>query len=331
MREYRVGRLNGKFVAVWDEDGRRRRFRLAANTRKEAEALDVIRSQTLTTSGRTIAHLWQAYRDCLGDRPTGLNMASQGKAVLPHFGALRADQLGRDHCLAFTEARRAAGKSDGTIHTELGYLRSTLVWAAKQGLIDRAPPVVAPPKPAPKERWLNHAEIQRLLAADAEPHIKLAINLLLTTAARVGAILELTWDRVDMQRGQINLRLIGDGPRKGRAIVPINGMARAALSVAMEAATTDYVIEWAGGPVKSIRKGFTNAVARAGLEDVTIHTLRHTAAVHMVSAGIPMAKVSQYLGHSNTAITERVYGRFAPDHLRDAAEVLDFTSLRKVQ
>lgn len=109
----------------------------------------------------------------------------------------------------------------------------------------------------------------------------------------------------------------------------MNGMTRAALQTAHDAALSDYVVEYAADRVKSIRKGFQNACERAGLEDVTLHTLRHTAAVHMVSAGIPMSKVSQYLGHSNTAITERVYARYAPSHMQDAADVLNFTQIRK--
>ena len=48
----------------------------------------------------------------------------------------------------------------------------------------------------------------------------------------------------------------------------------------------------------------------------------------MVSAGIPITQVAQYLGHSNTAITFATYGRFAPDHLIEATEVLDFVKLR---
>lgn len=144
----------------------------------------------------------------------------------------------------------------------------------------------------------------------------------------MGAILDLEWARVDFERGSINLRLPEGATLKGRAVVPMNGMTRAALTTAHAAAISDYVVEFAGDRVKSIRKGFTNACERAGLEGVTLHTLRHTAAVHMVSAGIPMQKVSQYLGHSNTAITERVYARYAPSHMQDAADVLNFTQIR---
>ena len=88
---------------------------------------------------------------------------------------------------------------------------------------------------------------------------------------------------------------------------------------------TDYVIEWAGEPVKRLRTGFNKAVKDAGLKGVSPHVLRHTAAVHLAAAGVPMARISQYLGHSSIAVTERVYARFAPDHLREEAEILDFT------
>ena len=43
---------------------------------------------------------------------------------------------------------------------------------------------------------------------------------MLSTAARVTAVLELNWDRVDFDRGQVNLRT-GENLRKGRLIVPM--------------------------------------------------------------------------------------------------------------
>lgn len=150
------------------------------------------------------------------------------------------------------------------------------------------------------------------------------------TAARMTAALELTWDRVDLDRGWIDLRM-GEGRRKGRAVVPINPTLRAALVTAKAAALSDHVIEWAGGPVKSIKRGFARAVKDAGLEDVTPHVLRHTAAVHLAAAGISMSKIAQYLGHTSTEVTETVSARFTPDHMRDAAEVLDFGQLREVR
>jgi integrase len=44
----------------------------------------------------------------------------------------------------------------------------------------------------------------------------------------------------------------------------------------------------------------------------------------MLAAGQPIERVSQYLGHSNIQITQKIYARFLPEHLSDAADVLNF-------
>jgi len=102
-------------------------------------------------------------------------------------------------------------------------------------------------------------------------------------------------------------------------------------ATAQEAALSDCVIEYAGGKVRSIRKGFEAACRRAKLDNVTLHTIRHSSAVAMVSNGVPLETVAQCLGHSNVAITYQTYARFAPDHLQDAAEILDFVQIREAR
>jgi len=335
--EYRIGRLNGRYVVTWWVDGKRRRHRLDAQSRKEAEAeaIDVIRRETVKPNTVTVADLWEAYRKEKDGRRVAVAMKFDWVALAPYFGHLTKEQITVDVCRAYVASRKATlikrhGKDvpihDGTIWTELGHLRTVLRWAYGEA----APKIERPAKPAPKDRWLTREEAERLIEAASAPHIKLAIMLMLGTAGRVGAILELTWDRVDFEAGTINLRTTDTGPRKGRAVVPMNAGLRAALSAAKGARLTDNVIEWAGEPIARIRTGFKAAVAAAGLEGVTPHVLRHTAAVHLVAAGTPMQKVAQYLGHSSTAVTERVYGRYAPDHLREEATILDFARPLKV-
>ncbi len=334
MPDYRLGRLNGRWtVSWWPEPGKRRRYRLAGPTEADAkrQALDLIRRERDAPPGSTIEALWSAYRKEKEGRRVATAMLHEWKAVGPQFGHLRPDQVTIDTCRAYIKLRRKAKKHDGTIWTELGHLRTVFTWAHKRRLIDHAPAVERPQKPAPKDRWLTRTEIEQLLAVPMAHHIRLAIVLMLATAARVGAILELRWERVDFERGQIDLRTSDIGPRKGRAIVAMNDWARAALTSARPAAQSDYVVEWAGGPVQSIKTGFYAAVKLAGLKGVSPHVLRHTAAVTLAAAGVPMAKISQYLGHTSVAVTERVYARFAPDHLREEAAILDFTSIRKAE
>lgn len=332
MRNAKIGRLNGRFVVSWWEDGRRTRLRLDADSLGEAqrEAIDKIKARQGAPQQRTVADLWEAYRAEKEGRRVAAAMFHEWKAIGPHFGHLRPDQVTTAIVRSYTASRRAAGKQDGTIWTELGHLRSVVNWAAEARLIEHAPKIERPPKPKPRDRYLTRAEAQRLVDA-AQGHIRLAIMLMLGTACRVGAALDLTWDRVDLDRRQIELALPDSTTRKGRATVPINGSLLAALTTAKEAALSDYVIEWAGGPVGSIKTGFNAAAARAGISGVTPHVLRHTAAVWMAEAGRPMSRISQYLGHTNTQVTERVYARFAPEHLQEEANVLDFMAIREAR
>lgn len=326
MRQFRIGRLNGRYTVAWTlDDGRRRRFRLDARTRKEAEAeaLDVIQRQTAQASGQSVSALWPLYLMEREGRTIVRSMSSSAKPLLTHFGALRPDQITTDHCRSYARQRAVKGLAQGSIWTELGHLRIVTNWAAKKGLIPKAPHIELPPKPAPKDRHLTRKEAARLLSVDMQPHVRVAIVLMLTTGARASAALELTWDRVDLTRRRLDLRLDGAGPRKGRAVVPINDTLLAILTEARAAALSDHVIEWAQKPVKSIRNGFSRAVERAKLDDVGMHTLRHTAAVWMVEAGHSMDEVAQFLGHSNPSVTFKVYGRFSPGHLRKAASALE--------
>lgn len=61
---------------------------------------------------------------------------------------------------------------------------------------------------------------------------------------------------------------------------------------------------------------FAVAVRAAGLgDDVTPHTLCHTAVTWLVLAGIPLWEVAQWVGMSVEMI-ERVYGHHAPDRFQ---------------
>lgn len=320
-----IGKFRGGFCVYWWEDGKRRRYQLAARTRAEAEAegRDRYVRETATRTGWTVAQIWNAYRDDLGDKPTAKTIGYTGKAVLAHFGAFRPDQIAANDCRKYSKIRMAQGIKVGSVHTELGHLQSALNWAKKSNYISSAPHIEQPPKPDSDVQPLSDDQMRRLVDACHAPHVRLTVVLLIATAARVSAILDLTWDRVDFDRGVIDLRLPDGVTRKGRAVIPMNRMARAELEIAYKARLTDYVVEWAGDRVKSIRKGYSTALKRAGLKDVNIHQIRHTVAVRMLSNGIPLEKVSQYLGHSNTAITFKIYARFLPEHLSDAAAILD--------
>ena len=330
MPEYRLTRLRGKWaVSTWERGRRLHRRSLGTGDRKEAErAFATYVAELKRPKHITVAYIWQHYRDDNADKRIAANMLYSGRAVLPELGHLLPDEINDAKCRAYAAKRKKAGRKPGTVWTEMNHLQTALNWAARKQIIPRAPSVEKPAKPAPRDRRLTKAEGRRLLDAANSPHIALAIALMLGTGARIGAILELTWKRVDLDAGLIHLAdPDAVGRRKGRATVPMTVDLRRRLTEARKGAVTDYVIEWGGEKVGSIKRGFAKAVADAGLSDVTPHVLRHTAATWMAEAGRPMSEIAAVLGHSDSRTTERIYARYTPGHLQTTVNALDMSGV----
>ena len=279
------------------------------------------------------------YEDHLKGRPTATQLKTVWNTIGDHLGHYHPLNVDDTAVAGYLQKRREQflkryGRevSDGTLYNEVNVLQSVLNFAKKKRIIIEDPhKLTKPTKPDPVDRWLNHDEINLLLNESMQtPHLYVAVVLMLSTAGRIGAILDLTWDRVDMENKEINLKLKGAGTRKNRANVPMNNGTYELLREWRTTCTSDYVVEFKSGRVHSIQNSFKKAVKRAKLENVTPHVLRHTAAVHMVVAGCSMSKVSQYLGHSSIKVTESVYARFAPSHLREESEAVDFTIGRSI-
>lgn len=211
-----------------------------------------------------------------------------------------------------------------TVRNELAIIRAALNLCEEDKLIPKAPFVQMPSLPKASIRHLTKAQFKKLHggAEKGSPHIALFMGLAIATGARMTALLELQWGQVDLNRGIIDLHPEGTvGTSKGRATVPINDQLRKALVAAKEAATSEFVIEHNSDGVSSIRTAWKASVRRSGVR-ATPHMLRHSAAVWMAESGQPMSVIAQYLGHTDSRITERVYARFSPDFLKGASEAL---------
>lgn len=253
--------------------------------------------------------------------------------IKAHLADLPVDLVTKEQVKRYVANRRKAGAqgasatyrpslrplSDGTIVRELGVLRAALAWAVRERWIPEAPFIERPPSPQPRERWLTREEADRLQDGANANHIRVFIAMALFTAARAGALLQLTWDRVDLEAGTINLGQ--SRGKKRRATVPITDELRAVLEPAHEASTTPFVIEFGGHPVASIKTGFRAAAKRAGLAGVTPHVLRHTAATWMVQRNVPPVMIAAWLGNS-VQMVEKVYGHHSPQWLKLAADAL---------
>lgn len=232
------------------------------------------------------------------------------------------------------EIGRPAG--DSTIGGELTALTSAFNHALREKRLrsDDVPKIKKPPKAAPRRRFLDPWETVALLwGADQgggwrehtyHTRSGLYCRIALETGGRPEAILELEWSQVDLARGIINFAKEGERETsKRRPVVPISDALRHVLAIEWqhrqelhERRRSPFVLGVGG----AIKKGFANAVTRAGLEGwVYPKILRKTWATWASMRGVPMTDIARVLGDS-VAIAEKHYAQYSPGYLRAAIE-----------
>lgn len=320
MPDYSLQRYRGMLAIVWHDEHGRHRHSLGTTDRASAEAAARSFWQRKGGAISTVGEAVTAYLDAKADMISVKRAEVAWKAARGYWERLPIGRVDIETAQAY-RARRP-NCSIVTVRNELAVIRAALNHAEKHNLIAKAPFIQMPRLPASPVRYLTKDQFRALVAGAHAPHVALFLKLAVGSGARSTAILELTWDRVDFARGIIDFNPAKRvQTSKHRATVSMNAQVRTTLEEAKAGAMSPYVIEYGSRPLASIKKGFEAAAKRAGIK-ATPHMLRHSAAVWMAEDGIPMAVIAQFLGHTDSRITESTYARFSPKFLANAAEAL---------
>jgi hypothetical protein len=178
------------------------------------------------------------------------------------------------------------------------------------------------PKPGrARTRYLSESDIQRLLVQSQQDALATDATLIFA-GLRVSELLGLTWDDIDFAHNLTHVRR--QMSRRGdqvplkteageREVIMMNQLApllRERKLAARFSANEDLVIGNGVGRTLGytrLRGTFAAAVGKAGLEDVTPHTCRHTFASILVDQGASVEFVSQQLAHASTKTTRDIY------------------------
>lgn len=247
----------------------------------------------------------------------GSEVASPGallysiQALTPFWADLTADAVNGATSRKYTRER---GVKASTARRELGTLQAALNHAHAEGHLIYPIKVSLPPPSDPKDRWLSRKEVRALLRSSA-PHLKRFCLLSLMTGRRATAVLELTWTRVDLERGVI--RFSSEGRKetnKRRGQVPIPRQLSFHLNRWQNEPMAPNVVSFDGRRVASIKTAFAAARRRAGLSaDVTPHVLKHTAVTWAVQTGLGLEEASEYFDTSPETIRKH-YWHHSPHH-----------------
>ncbi|MDE0436537.1 MAG: tyrosine-type recombinase/integrase [Bryobacterales bacterium] len=170
-----------------------------------------------------------------------------------------------------------------------------------------------------RERFLSPEETERLgeVLREAEsemPSAVAALRLLLLTGCRLSEIQFLRWEHV--KHDCIEL----PDAKTGGRIVPLGPEARAVLTDLPREDGNPWVIrgKLPGSHITDLQRPWRRIRARAELEDVRIHDLRHSYASRALALGESLTMIGKLLGHTQVQTTAR-YAHLARDSIQNAA------------
>jgi integrase len=152
-------------------------------------------------------------------------------------------------------------------------------------------------------RSLSEAEQEKLLQC-CSPYLQDLVTFAINTGLRLGEILNLRWEEVDLENAVIKMLV-----RKNRRMleVPLNDTAVAVVNGWCGLRKCEFVFynPETGGQWKDLWLGLKKACRKAGLDDLTWHTFRHTFATRLTRSGVDLVTVKELLGHSSVSVTMR--------------------------
>lgn len=201
-----------------------------------------------------------------------------------------------------------------TFNRHLATLRHLFNWAQeKKYILSRQWSVKSLPEPRRRVEWLTREEARDLIKSLPERH-RAIVRLALSTGLRLGNILGLEWNQVDLKRG---CAWIHADQAKGREpiSVPLNSDAKEIIRGQIGKDLTRVF------PQKRIgTKTWKKALKDAGINRrIRFHDTRHTWASWHVQAGTPIYTLKEMGGWATLEMV-RKYGHLSADHLSDYAE-----------
>lgn len=262
--------------------------------------------------------------------------------ILPELGDTQIDDLGRRQISEFLTAHQADGNLRGealsatSTNLMLTVLNAAFTYACDMELLSANPcdRVRRVPGPPSRVEAFTREEQRRLEEAIAvsEDRRLFGIRLCLYTGLRIGELLGLEWQDVDMEKGILHIQktvyreknaegewqLFVDRPKTAASerMVPLPGYLAEDLRIYRRGARSEFVIENKKAERMSIRSYqylFERLTEKAGVRKLNFHALRHTFATRALECGMDIKTLSELMGHKNATITLNRYAHSMMD------------------
>lgn len=360
----------------YDERGKQlfRRKRITASSDREASrqynlfAAEVLTGQVANTGKYRLTDFAREWykRYCEKELAPKTQQSYKNhfeKRILPALGSIDINKLRPLHIVQFLDDlqkqgkrydRREAELSNETIRYSFRVLSSMLQDAVQWQVIPNNPcqRVKPPTSKHAKMPLLNEEQVKVMLTAlEGEPlKYRTIILLALDSGLRLGELMALKWDDVDMESGVIqitksNQAIHGRGvftkAPKNQSSVRRLALSKSAIHILRqhqqqqteEKALLDdkwtengwIFTQWNGVAMypTTPSQWFRRFWERQGLPHMPFHGLRHLSATLLIASGIPLKNVSSRLGHADIRTTANIYSEALQSVDQQAAETMD--------
>lgn len=186
-----------------------------------------------------------------------------------------------------------------------------------------------------KIKALTKAQLDDLFNRIEEPILKLISMIAGTCGLRIGEIMGLTWEDVDLKNSTLNVnkqwKLIKDWEygmgdvkrKKSNRVVPIPETTLNELKLynKLYPIHTSKRIFYHRINNNSVGTDLSKIYKKLGY-DITIHDLRHTYATHLIANGLDFKTVAQLMGH-DVQETIKTYSHVTDDMIKRATDVIE--------
>lgn len=265
-------------------------------------------------------------------------------------GVLELAKIRPSQIDALLEKLKTEGYSESTIRNLYAVLNSVLDGARRDELIAANPirEVKRPRVNKTEAKHLTPESVRALLDASTGSRYEPILRLISATGLRRGEAIGREWSDIHFEKKIMRIRftvsrvqgeLVKTSPKtaNSRRDIPLSEGMLQLLKTHRKNQNIERLRagdQWQdlglvfstelGGLIdpRNLLRAFTKSAHAAGLENVGLHTLRHSAATAMLNAGVPMHVVSRILGHSSISITVDTYGHVTEANQRAAMDEL---------
>jgi integrase len=235
------------------------------------------------------------------------------KLLLKYFGDIQAEKIKPSMVESFqyrmlnTPSIRKKKYKAATINRMVALMKRAYNLAIREDMVLKNPcwKVSMLREDNKRDRILSAEEFKRLLKK-LPSHLVPIVSVAYYTGMRRMEILNLTWKKVNMQEGFIDLEpedTKTSEPRRFYFNEVVWDIFRKASKV--RSLRHDFVFTYARRPLRDVRAGFINALRRAKIDDFHFHDLRHTYITNMRKAGVDQTVIMKLTGHKTPSMFNR--------------------------